>query len=103
DATGLSVRILPGSQDTDAFPARSVAASGPSRATVLYHLMHLASTLTEAVSVPDVVEQTADQLMPALGAQGMVVMVPEDGHLKIVGQRGYRPELLEHFDGMPLS
>ncbi|MFA3875611.1 SpoIIE family protein phosphatase [Streptomyces sp. MMCC 100] len=103
DATGLSVRIVPGSPDADAPLSRSVQSAGPSRATVLYHLMHLASTLTEAVSVPDVVEQTADQLMPALGAQGMVVMVPEDGHLKIVGQRGYRPELLEHFDRVPLS
>ncbi|MEU9068858.1 SpoIIE family protein phosphatase [Streptomyces sp. NPDC048109] len=103
DATGLSVRIAPGGPDADASPDRSVQAFGPSRATVLYHLMHLASTLTEAVSVPDVVEQTADQLMPALGAQGMVVMVPEDGHLSIVGQRGYDPELLKHFDGIALS
>ncbi|WP_186779180.1 SpoIIE family protein phosphatase [Streptomyces salinarius] len=103
DASGLSVRITPGGPDADAPPARAVQTSGPSRATVLYHLMHLASTLTEAVSVPDVVEQTADQLMPALGAQGMVVMVPEDGHLRIVGQRGYRPELLKQFDGIPLS
>ncbi|MFD8175832.1 SpoIIE family protein phosphatase [Streptomyces sp. NPDC059709] len=103
DATGLSVRITPGGPDADAPPAPSVQASGPSRATVLYHLMHLASTLTEAVSVPDVVEQTADRLMPALAAQGMVVMVPEEGHLRIVGQRGYRPELLKQFDGIPLS
>ncbi|BDD76925.1 MULTISPECIES: SpoIIE family protein phosphatase [Streptomyces] len=103
DATGLSVRITSGSPDTDTPPSRSVHASGPSRATVLYHLMHLASTLTEAVSVQDVVEQTADQLMPALGAQGMVVMVPADGRLKVVGQRGYRPELLRRFDGTPLT
>ncbi|MFC5019867.1 SpoIIE family protein phosphatase [Streptomyces lienomycini] len=103
DATGLSVRITRGSPDADAPPSRPAQPSGPSRATVLYHLMHLASTLTEAVGVRDVVEQTADQLMPALGAQGMVVMAPEDGHLKIVGQRGYRPELLARFDGAPLT
>ncbi|MFF0537412.1 SpoIIE family protein phosphatase [Streptomyces coelicoflavus] len=103
DATGLSVRIVPGSPDADAPSPPSGRSTGPSRATVLYHLMHLASTLTEAVSVPDVVEQTADQLMPALGAQGMVVMIPEDGRLRIVGQRGYHPELLKHFNGLPLS
>ncbi|MFE9707966.1 SpoIIE family protein phosphatase [Streptomyces sp. NPDC005930] len=103
DATGLSVRITPGSPDGEAPPSRAVQSSGPSRATVLYHLMHLASTLTEAVGVQDVVEQTADQLMPALGAQGMVVMVAEDGHLKIVGQRGYRRTLLQPFDQAPLS
>ncbi|WP_217169083.1 SpoIIE family protein phosphatase [Streptomyces sp. AC512_CC834] len=103
DATGLSVRITRGSPETDAPPSGSIPASGPSRATVLYHLMHLASTLTEAVGVQDVVEQTADQLMPALGAQAMVVMAPEDGRLKIVGQRGYRTEVLKHYDGAPLT
>ncbi|MFD5053020.1 SpoIIE family protein phosphatase [Streptomyces tendae] len=103
DASGLSVRITRGGPDTDTSPSGPVQTSGPSRATVLYHLMHLASTLTEAVSVQDVVEQTADQLMPALGAQGMVVMAPADGRLKIVGQRGYHPELMRRFDGTPLT
>ncbi|CAM5380458.1 SpoIIE family protein phosphatase OS=Streptomyces tendae OX=1932 GN=GUR47_23330 PE=4 SV=1 [Streptomyces tendae] len=102
DATGLSVRITRGSPTrTRPRPGRDGPRAPAARP--LYHLMHLASTLTEAVSVQDVVEQTADQLMPALGAQGMVVMAPEDGHLKIVGQRGYRPELLRHFDGTPLT
>ncbi|WP_399186370.1 SpoIIE family protein phosphatase [Streptomyces sp. WAC 04229] len=103
DATGLSVRIAPGAPGEEGPEARSVPAAGPSRATVLYHLMHLASTLTEAVAVQDVVEQTADQLLPALGAQAMVVMAPEDGRLRIVGQRGFRAELLEEYDAVPLD
>ncbi|MFC7512724.1 hypothetical protein ACFQV4_30865 [Streptomyces thermocarboxydus] len=41
--------------------------------------MHLATTLTEAVGVQDVVDQTAHQLLPALGAQAMVLMTAEEG------------------------
>ncbi|GAA3950450.1 SpoIIE family protein phosphatase [Streptomyces marokkonensis] len=106
DATGLSVRITRGGPAEDAPPSGSVPTAGPSRATVLYHLMHLASTLTEAVGVQDVVEQTADQLLPALGAQAMVLMAAEDGRLRILGHRGYRghrTELMDSFDGVPLS
>ncbi|MFE1028756.1 SpoIIE family protein phosphatase [Streptomyces sp. NPDC058818] len=103
DATGISVRITPGGPAEDIPPSPSVPTAGPSRATVLYHLMHLASTLTEAVGVQDVVEQTADQLLPALGAQAMVLMTAEDGRLKILGHRGYRAELMERFDAVPLS
>ncbi|MFF7798808.1 SpoIIE family protein phosphatase [Streptomyces olivaceus] len=103
DATGLSVRITRGAPDRDRPPDRPGTGSVPGRATVLYHLMHLASTLTEAVGVDEVVEQTAGQLMPALGAQAMVVMAPEDGRLKIVGHRGYDAGLMERYDAAPLT
>ncbi|MFH8974918.1 SpoIIE family protein phosphatase [Streptomyces sp. NPDC017890] len=103
DATGLSVRIALGGPAEEAPPAGSVPTAGPSRAAVLYHLMHLASTLTEAVGVQDVVEQTADQLLPALGAQAMVLMTAQDGRLKILGHRGYRTEIMDKFDAVPLS
>ncbi|WFB82053.1 MULTISPECIES: SpoIIE family protein phosphatase [Streptomyces] len=103
DATGLSVRITRGAPDRDRTPDRPGTGSVPGRATVLYHLMHLASTLTEAVGVDEVVEQTAGQLMPALGAQAMVVMAPEDGRLKIVGHRGYDAGLMERYDAAPLT
>ena len=101
DSSGISVRITRGNDGAHASP--SVPAAGPSRATVLYHLMHLAATLTEAVGVQDVVEQTADQLLPALGAQAMVLMTAEDGRLKIIGYRGYRAEIIDRFDGIPLT
>ncbi|MGC9436865.1 SpoIIE family protein phosphatase [Streptomyces sp. WG5] len=103
DATGLSVRIARGSPADDAPLPGSVPTAGPSRAAVLYHLMHLASTLTEAVGVQDVVEQTADQLLPALGAQAMVLMTAQNGRLRILGHRGYRTEIMDRFDAVPLS
>ncbi|GAA3494965.1 SpoIIE family protein phosphatase [Streptomyces prasinosporus] len=103
DPSGISVRINRADPSEGAAAQPSVPAAGPSRATLLYHLMHLAATLTEAVGVQDVVDQTADQLLPALGAQGMALMTSEDGRLKILGHRGYRTEVMERFDSVPLS
>ncbi|MET9776975.1 SpoIIE family protein phosphatase [Streptomyces sp. NPDC006367] len=103
DSSGISVLIRRTASAEDAPAPPSAAAAGPSRATVLYHLMHLAATLTEAVGVQDVVEQTADQLLPALGAQAMALMAAEDGRLRILGHRGYPAELMDRFDAVPLS
>ncbi|MEU4660007.1 SpoIIE family protein phosphatase [Streptomyces sp. NPDC023723] len=103
DPSGISVRITRGGPARDVAASRPVTTAGPSRATVLYHLMHLASTLTEAVGVQDVVEQTADQLLPALGAQAMVLMTAEEGRLRILGHRGYRPGVVDRFDAVPLG
>ncbi|MEZ3180737.1 SpoIIE family protein phosphatase [Streptomyces pimonensis] len=103
DPSGISVRIT-GADPSEEAPAPPAApAAGPSRAVLLYQLMQLAATLTEAVGVQDVADQTADQLLPALGAQGMVLMAPEDGRLRILGHRGYSAELIARFDSLPLS
>ncbi|WP_406466993.1 SpoIIE family protein phosphatase [Streptomyces hirsutus] len=103
DRSGISVRIT-GADPSETAPASPAApAAGPSRATLLYHLMHLAATLTEAVGVQDVVEQSADQLLPALGAQAMVLMTAENGRLKIRGHRGYRADIVDRFDAVTLS
>ncbi|MFI8306668.1 SpoIIE family protein phosphatase [Streptomyces sp. NPDC085927] len=100
DPSGISVRII-GTDPSGGVPASPAA--GPSRAVLLYHLMHLAATLTEAVGVRDVVEQSADQLLPALGAQAMVLMTAEGGRLKIHGHRGYHADIVDRFDSIPLS
>ncbi|MEV5291570.1 SpoIIE family protein phosphatase [Streptomyces sp. NPDC053741] len=104
--TGISVRIVPtsrpGPQDVPA-PALPTSSSVPSRATALYHLMHLAATLTEAVGTRDVIELTADQLMPAFRIQTLVVMTSAEGRLRVEGARGSRPALMEQFDGAPLT
>lgn len=114
DASGMSVRITRGDPRDELPPgavaspagvagAADPAAVGPSRAGFLYHLMHLAATLTEAVGVQDVVDQAADQLMPALGATAMAVHAPREGRLRILGYRGYDAELMEGFDDLPLT
>ncbi|WP_254876186.1 SpoIIE family protein phosphatase [Streptomyces sp. CAI-85] len=104
DPSGISVRITPG--DPLAGPGPATAAehpAGPGRAGLLYHLMHLAATLTEAVGVQDVVNQAADQLMPALGAKAMALMAARDGRLRMLGHRGYDAELMARFDDLPLT
>ncbi|MEW2299777.1 SpoIIE family protein phosphatase [Streptomyces sp. NPDC006655] len=110
DPTGISVRILNADPGGDPLPPPSGTpaapvdtAAAPGRASLLYHLMHLAGTLTEAVGVQDVVNQAADQLMPALGATAMALMAPRDGRLRMLGHRGYDPGLMAYFDDLPLS
>ncbi|WP_326598236.1 SpoIIE family protein phosphatase [Streptomyces sp. NBC_01803] len=69
----------------------------------LSHLMQLSATLTEATGVEEVVELVAGQLMPAFGAQGLVMFMAEGPRLRIVGHRGYTDEAIEAFEGAPLG
>ncbi|MEU1485385.1 GAF domain-containing SpoIIE family protein phosphatase [Streptomyces sp. NPDC005752] len=106
NATGISVRIVPairpGPRDLVA-PALPTTTGVPSRATALYHLMHLAATLTEAVGAQDVIELSADQLMPAFRIQTLVVMMSSEGRLRVEGSRGSHPALMDRFDGASLT
>lgn len=45
----------------------------------------------------------ADQIVPAFGAQGLVLMTAQDGRLRVAGHRGYSPEFVASFDGTPLT
>ncbi|MER7738648.1 SpoIIE family protein phosphatase [Streptomyces sp. NPDC096538] len=105
DGTGISVRIAsaaaPGVPDPGQSPAPEPVAAG--RATGAYHLMHLAATLSEAVGVEDVVDRVAGLVLPATGAQALILMTTEEGRLRIIGHRGYAEDLLSHFDGVPLT
>ncbi|BBJ45992.1 hypothetical protein SSPO_087100 [Streptomyces antimycoticus] len=99
DASGVSVRVSP-TDDTAPIdrPACGADIATPTRSGRLYDLMHLAGALTEAVSVQDVVELTADLILPAFGAQGFVLSVAEGDRLRVVGQRGYPSEVINRFD-----
>ncbi|MEU7568995.1 SpoIIE family protein phosphatase [Streptomyces fradiae] len=79
------------------------ASLAPARLGQLYQLLHLAAALTETVGVRDVVDLIADQIMPAFGAQGLVLSTAESGRLRITGSRGYPPEVIERLDGLPLD
>ncbi|MCS0603128.1 SpoIIE family protein phosphatase [Streptomyces sp. LP11] len=104
DASGISVRIvprgtrIPGSPD----PGHGTPPA-PARAGRLYQLTHLAAALTEVVGVQDVVDLIADQIMPAFGAQSLVLSSAEAGRLRITGHRGYDPHTIERLDGLPLD
>ncbi|MFI9341746.1 SpoIIE family protein phosphatase [Streptomyces sp. NPDC052773] len=105
DASGISIRIVRSGAQPPPVPAprgsgRTVT---PTRAGRLYQLMHLAAALTEVVGVQDVIDLIADQIMPAFGAQGLVLSAADAGRLRITGYRGYTPEAVRQLDALPLD
>ncbi|MFC9341592.1 GAF domain-containing SpoIIE family protein phosphatase [Streptomyces sp. NPDC057020] len=113
DASGISVRITPVSEEPPPgqppapapprLPRVVSAASSTAHTGRLYQLLHLASALTETVAVNDVVELIAGQVLPAFGADGLVLSAADAGRLKITGWHGYDRETLERLDGLPLG
>ncbi|MFE6617766.1 SpoIIE family protein phosphatase [Streptomyces sp. NPDC057740] len=105
DASGISVRIVPTGTHTPPSPAprRPARAPTPARAGQLYQLLHLAAALTEVVGVQDVIALVADQIMPAFGAQGLVLSTADAGRLRITGHRGYPSDTIRRLDGLPLD
>ncbi|MFD7629225.1 SpoIIE family protein phosphatase [Streptomyces sp. NPDC059851] len=111
DAGGISARITPtGRPATTPQPGSSPAApphphrtpAGPQTGRI-YQLLHLAAALTETVAVRDVVDLVADQVLPAFGADALVLSAAEAGRLKITGYHGYDPATIERLDGLPLD
>ncbi|GAA3506435.1 SpoIIE family protein phosphatase [Streptomyces prasinosporus] len=102
DASGISVRIVPAGGRPPPAPAPRHHAS-PARAGQIYQLTHLATALTEVVGVQDVIDLVADQIMPAFGAQGLVLSTVEAGRLRITGYRGYDHRTIERLNGLPLD
>ncbi|MEV8067082.1 SpoIIE family protein phosphatase [Streptomyces sp. NPDC085995] len=104
--TGLSVRIS---------RARAVAELGrgtpgpgdgtsPSSLVTISRVLGLAGALTEAVGVRDVVQLVADEIVPAVGSQALMILGSQSGRLQVLGQRGYRDRrAVEQFHGTPLS
>nr|WP_202451156.1 SpoIIE family protein phosphatase [Streptomyces sp. SID4948] len=104
DATGISVRVGPAdAPDRGGEPAADTLPAVPARAGTLFHLLHLASALTEAAGVSEITESLMGQVRPVLDAEGMALMVADEGRLRVVGARGFPPGTQQHFDGLPLS
>lgn len=105
DASGISARIVPSGAHPPPSPAPRRPARAPTAARTgrLYQLLHLAAALTEVVGVQDVVDLVADQIMPAFGAQGLVLSTADAGRLRITGHRGYPSETIRRLDGLPLD
>ncbi|MFK4149208.1 SpoIIE family protein phosphatase [Streptomyces sp. NPDC004065] len=104
DDSGISVRVRPGAEKR---PAAAPPAGGPAQVAAptgrLYQLVHVATTLTEAVGVDDLVGLLADHVLPAFGAQGLVLSAADAGRLKIIGCRGYPADAIDRLDGLPLE
>ncbi|OXS34579.1 SpoIIE family protein phosphatase [Streptomyces sp. XY006] len=105
DTSGISVRVVPGGERADAPPPASAAAR-PERAAPtgrLYQLVHLAAALTETVTVRDLVSLITHQILPAFGAQGLVLSSAEAGRLKITGYHGYPDDVIERLDALSVD
>ncbi|MGW2753273.1 PP2C family protein-serine/threonine phosphatase, partial [Streptomyces sp. NPDC001273] len=75
----------------------------PARAGALYHVVQMASVLTEAVTVRDVCRAVAEQLLPGLGAQEIALYTIRDGRMYLLWESGYPQHFLDPFEGVPLD
>ncbi len=102
--TGLSVRISRARAVAEMGRAAPQTGAGPSRLVTISQVLSLAGALTEAVGVQDVVQLVADEIVPSVGSQAVVLLGSQSGRLHVLGQRGYaNPHHVERFDGIPLS
>lgn len=98
DDSGTSILIAP-----DRYPGhlRTQPATGTPPESRIHLLTVLAAALTETVGVQDVVDLAADQVLPAFGAQGMIMSAADPDRIRILGYRGYDPDVIERLDGLP--
>ncbi|MFI5675250.1 SpoIIE family protein phosphatase [Streptomyces cellulosae] len=101
---GLSVRISRARAVTEM--NRSVPPPGDTspRLVTISQVLSLASALTEAAGVQDVVQLVADEVAPAVGSHALVLLGSRAGRLHVLGHRGYPdPQVVERFDGLPMT
>ncbi|MGW4874758.1 SpoIIE family protein phosphatase [Streptomyces chartreusis] len=100
DDSGTSILVMahPSPKPPGTQPSTGGAASPESR---IHLLMLLAAALTETVGVQDVVDLVADQVLPAFGAHGMIMSAADPDRARIIGYRGYEPDVIEQLDGLP--
>ncbi|GGY76971.1 SpoIIE family protein phosphatase [Streptomyces omiyaensis] len=107
--SGMSALISPSPREgsADGPPPRVTAAPRDGADAVgagrIHQLMHLSAALSQTVTVSDVIGTVADQILPAFGAQGMVVSAADAGRLRILGHRGYDPRTVNRLDGLPVD
>ncbi|MGW7266198.1 SpoIIE family protein phosphatase [Streptomyces sp. NPDC054842] len=101
---GLSVRIAKARAVTEMNRAQPRRTDTNPRLVTISHILSLASALTEAVSVQDVVQLVAEEVAPAVGSKALVVLGTRGGRMHVLGQHGYTdPRVVERFDGLPLT
>ncbi|MFC3348618.1 SpoIIE family protein phosphatase [Streptomyces echinoruber] len=74
---------------------------GLSRLVTISQVLSLTEALTRAVGVRDVLRLVADDIAPAVGCRGVVLLASRAGRLHVLGHHGYAdPRTVEQFDGM---
>ncbi|GGX28901.1 SpoIIE family protein phosphatase [Streptomyces lomondensis] len=97
-AAGSAVGLVPGA--AVAPPPEPVAAA---RAGALYHVVQMASVLTEAVTVRDVCRAVSEQLLPAFGARELALYTVREGRMYLLWESGYPEGFLTPFEGVTLD
>ena len=90
--------LAPPGRESAAPPSDVVATA---RAGALYHVVQMASVLTEAVTVRDVCTAVAEQLLPAFGAQEIALYTIRDDRMYLLWESGYQEHFLDSFEGVP--
>ncbi|MFF7640544.1 SpoIIE family protein phosphatase [Streptomyces canus] len=102
--TGLSVRVSRARAVAEMSRAGPQPGDAPARLVTISQVLSLAGALTEAVGVQDVVQLVADEVLPAVGGQAVVMLGSRAGRLHVLGHRGYPDaRVVERFDGLPLT
>ncbi|MEV5433668.1 SpoIIE family protein phosphatase [Streptomyces sp. NPDC052701] len=115
---GLTGRVFPAGPPTGDEPVRTAAAGvvpgtavgapppepiAAPRAGALYHVVQMASALTEAVTVKDVCRAVSEQLLPAFGADQLALYTVRDGRMYLLWESGYPEGFLVPFEGVGLD
>ncbi|MFD8882901.1 SpoIIE family protein phosphatase [Streptomyces erythrochromogenes] len=103
DSSGISVRITRPARHAERAPSGAPAGAAVPQTGRVHQLLHLAAAMTEPVTVRDVVELVAHQVLPAFGADALVLSAADAGRLKITGHHGYDKAVVERLDGLPLD
>ncbi|GLV93545.1 hypothetical protein Slala04_49990 [Streptomyces lavendulae subsp. lavendulae] len=103
DSSGISVRVTRPARHVETVRSGPPAGGSVPYTGRIHQLLHLAAAMTETVTVRDVVELVAHQVLPAFGADALVLSAADAGRLKITGYHGYDPATIERLDGLPLG
>ncbi|MFI9272936.1 SpoIIE family protein phosphatase [Kitasatospora sp. NPDC052896] len=111
DAHGVTGTVVPAPppalgpvrvQPDAAPPAAAPEPVPPAGLGGMYHLLQLASVLTQAVTVREVCETVAELILPAFGGQQLAVYVARDSRLHLALEVGYPEGFLDRFEGIPM-
>ncbi|MEV4561011.1 SpoIIE family protein phosphatase [Kitasatospora sp. NPDC049285] len=101
DAHGLTGRIVPAAPSADVTLPEAPPPT-PASVGAVYHLLALASALTEAVTVQEVSDCVIDQILPGFGGQELALYLAQTGRMHLVAESGYPQGFLEPFEGTPI-
>ncbi|MEQ4722851.1 SpoIIE family protein phosphatase [Nonomuraea sp. B19D2] len=99
--TGITMRIAP-SAGTHVPGRLAGGAERSSRTIALHEMLHLATTLSRAMTAQEVVDLVAHHVMPLYNVQALCILTSKGGRLRVDASRGYSKRAIEEFDGRPL-